>query len=389
MINENLNSEIIRINDDDFNKLFDETPNSTVTVDSLVGAKEKEEDKDEELNLKIENNSSIVPIDLDSLDEDGVNEDKKKEEKEEDNKNNTKEKNQEKVGGDDVVNYNEIVKYLIETNSFLDFEGRESLDIDGETFKTLLKNQVDYKVKDLFEEMLDSTGDYGKAIINFKLNGGNPDEIIDLFKEEKSISSIDTTTEEGKISKIKKCYKELYGWKDEKINKYLDKLIVDDELDSELADVNEKFDLHYKEELDKINEEQLIYNKQQQEREKAFKKNINDSLSSREDLNQKDKSKVIDYILNYNEKLPDGTLVNKFYLDFAKVQSSPNDYIDLALFIMDKNKFIEKISKTKESEITTKTFNFIKGNSTINSTKGSGHVERNRQVEEFNFGIKK
>jgi hypothetical protein len=43
----------------------------------------------------------------------------------------------------------------------------------------------------MFEELLDSTGVYGKAIIGHIKNGGNPDEIIDIFKEQKALQSLD------------------------------------------------------------------------------------------------------------------------------------------------------------------------------------------------------
>jgi hypothetical protein len=82
------------------------------------------------------------------------------------------------------------------------------------------------RVEGMFGELVDSTGPFGKAIIDFVKNGGNPDEIIDLFKEQKQVESISIENADGQKDIIKHYYSEVLGWKPEKIEKYLSGLIL-------------------------------------------------------------------------------------------------------------------------------------------------------------------
>ena len=49
----------------------------------------------------------------------------------------------------------------------------------------------------LRDEVLQSFGPYGREIATFSENGGNPDDLIDIFKEEQRVQGVDITTEDG------------------------------------------------------------------------------------------------------------------------------------------------------------------------------------------------
>ena len=84
----------------------------------------------------------------------------------------------------------QTVEFLISSGQWQDFDGREDLEYDDDTFGKLALAQNNAKVTKMFEELVDSTGDYGKAIIGHIKSGGNPDEIIDIFKEQKYLENM-------------------------------------------------------------------------------------------------------------------------------------------------------------------------------------------------------
>ena len=271
-----------------------------------------------------------------------------------------------KVNESDVNNVlKNTVDYLISSGKWVDFEGREDLEITQETYAELAAKQDEFRVNNLFDELVNSTGDYGKAIFSHIKNGGNPDEIIDLFKEEKQVSKIDTSTEEGKQSLIEKYYKDVLGWKPEKVDKTVKRLVTDNAIDEEFTDVKDMYDAHYKKRLNELDFQAKAVERQNEERQANFVNSIKSALNSSEDLTPTDKDLIARSILQFNHKLQNGQKVNDFYLKFAEVQSDPKEYIDLIRFIMDKKKYISSINRKKETAANVKAYNFIKGNASI------------------------
>lgn len=420
-----IETNIVDISEDALDELFNETPEKTVNADTLIGGKKKqaptqndEEDEDDVQEEEAKSKKKAVPnkkqqaavpqpqsndiedIDLDELDEQEPAEEDDEEEEEDDKaKKGTKRsekaeapKEEEASEQGDVKSVlKSTVDYLIQSGQWQDFEGREELDIDEETYAKLVSEQDRLRVTGMFEELVDSTGPFGKAIIEFVKNGGNPDEIIDLFKEQKQIESIKTDSPEGQKELIKHYYTEVLGWKPEKADKYISNLVLSNELEPESQEVKELFSNYYKKETERLNNERSEFTRQQKEAEQAFESNIRNTIKERRDLSQTERKAVEDYLLTYDQRLPNGNMVNKFYVNFAKMQANPADYVDLVLFVMDKQKFVQKISVKEKSEAAAKQFNFIKGNGAVTSKKGSNYeqIKKNEKVSNFDWGIPK
>lgn len=415
-------TEIVDIADDTFEGLFDDTPATTPNANALIGGKkpaasqqaanenaddnEDEEGKNKAVTKKPEvktPSESIEDIDLDSFeeeDEDLQAEAKVAKEKATKQrvvagkKEETEESEEEKKaaalaasneageGGDEVKSVlKSTVDYLIEQGLWQDFEGREELDVDEETYAKLVAQQDSLRVNSMFEELVDSTGPFGKAIIDYVKNGGSPDEIIDLFKEQKQVESIPLDSADGQKEMVKHYYSEVLGWKPEKIEKYISGLILSNELENESKEVKELFGSYYKKEADRLSKEQNDYVAKQKEAEVAFETNIKSTIKERKDLSIAEKKTVEDYLLNYDQRLPNGNLVNKFYVNFAKMQANPQDYVDLVMFVMDKQKFMTKVATQEKSKAAAEAFKFIKGNGAVSTKKGSQHDAATRKQE--------
>jgi hypothetical protein len=436
---DSLETSIVDISEDALNELFDETPDKTVNADTLIGGKkdakkaqqstppdngdddDEEDIEDDEVPAKkVDKNKTKkapkVPTRQDHIetftDEDlnddeeeleDDDEDKKPEDDEDEDKKDDKSKKgtkraqqAEDEGNDDENKGSDVssilkstVDYLVKQGVWDDFDGREDMDIDEETYAKLVLEQDRHRVQGMFEELVDSTGPFGKAIIDFVKNGGNPDEIIDLFKEQKQVESINIENIDGQKDLIKHYYTDVMGWKPEKAEKYITSLVVSNELESEAQDVKELYSNYYKKEAERLNQERADFARQQKEAEQAFENNIRSAVKERKDLTPSERRMVEDYLLNYDQRLPNGNTVNKFYVNFAKMQANPADYIDLVLFVMDKQKFVQKVATTEKSKAAAEAFKFIKGNSATSTKKGSGYeqIKKNEKVSGFDWGL--
>lgn len=417
-----LETKIAEIDESALDNLFSETPASTPTANDLVGGKKptKESKKAPARQAQEENpfvdNSNIDNFDLDTLEdeEEGAKAKAKptkqapskkavKEEPEEDEDEDTDEEPanetdeegddepaeepvEEEEGEEEAGGVNSVLKstvdYLVQSGLWQDFEGREDLDIDEETYARLVAQQDSLRVNGMFDELVDSTGPFGKAIIDYVKNGGNPDQIIDLFKEQKQVESIPMDTADGQKEIVKHYYSEVLGWKPEKIEKYISGLVLSNELENEAKETKELFGTYYKKEADRLNKEQTEYVEKQREAEQAFENNIRTSIKGRKDLTTAERRTVEDYLLSYDQRLPNGNMVNKFYVNFAKMQSNPEDYIDLVMFVMDKQKYVNKVATQEKSKAAAEAFKFIKGNGAVSTKRGSGHDTAQRKKQE-------
>jgi AAA ATPase containing von Willebrand factor type A (vWA) domain len=394
-----LQTEIVDINDEALEALFNDTPEKTVSADTLIGGKEPE-NKDKEkppVTTKtphVERFDTIEDIDFD--DEDEPTEDDEDNEDEDEKKTVKAKEKVEKVEDDSAKEKEDVVPilkstvdYLIEQGLWQDFDGREDMEFTEEVYAKLATEQDKIRVQGMFEELVDSTGPFGKAIIDYVKNGGNPDEIIDLFKEQKSMESISIDELDGQKSLVRQYYTSVMGWKSEKADKYISNLVLSNDLETEAQEVKELYSNFYAKEAQKLNEEREAFAIKQKEAEQAFESNIRGTIKERKDLSATEKRNVEDYLLNYDQKLPNGNMVNKFYVNFAKMQANPQDYVDLVMYVMDKQKFVQKIAKTEESKATAKAFSFIKGNSAVSGKKGTTYdsIKKNEKVTSFNWGI--
>lgn len=390
-------SQIANVSVDVLDQFFNDSPAPVIkpvedTPDKGDDKKEKEE---------IPEIFSVEPTDLNSLldqDDDEDEEDTKKakdktsekveDTTDEDEKDDDEEDNTKKDKSETSSVLKQTVEFLISSGQWQDFDGREDLEYDDDTFGKLALAQNNAKVTKMFEELVDSTGDYGKAIISHIKSGGNPDEIIDIFKEQKYLENIDTTTPEGKIEKIEKYYSDVIGWKPAKIEKWLRTLSEkgEEEIEAEFAEVEEKYDEYYEEQLQEIQQRQKQEEINRKKNQETFVNNIKKALNTREDFTDTDKKLIEKALFTYKTKLPNGQLVNDFLVEFAKIQQDPEEYIDLVLYTMDRKKFKKETElKKEETKIAKDTFSFVKGNASVKKSISSVNKKEESKSKSLDF----
>lgn len=292
--------------------------------------------------------------------------------------------------GDDAKTDTEVVTvlkntvdYLVENGIWEDFDGREDLELTQEVYAELAAKQDEFRLNKKFDELVNSTGNYGKAIISHIKNGGNPDEVIDIFKEQQQVQSIDTSTETGKQSLIEKYYKEVLGWKPEKVERTVKRLITDNEIDTEFNDVKELWDNHYQQKLDKLKEDSDAQKQAALDKKKTFVNNVKSAIDDDGTLTPKEKKLIEKSILDFKHTLDNGQKVSDFYVKFAEMQSNPKTYVQLVRFVMDPEKFVKTLEEKADSKAAVKTFNFIKNNSAVDKPKATP-VEVNEKTPKDN-----
>lgn len=375
-------TQIQQISVSELDKMFESSPEGSPTAENLAVGKTSEEI--EENNPLVVGDGTIDHINLDDIpDADAVKEDEEKDVVKVEDKEKKDEKETANEGVSEVLK--NTVEYLINSGQWSDFEGREDLEITEEVYSELAAKQNQLAAYDIVNELIDNTGSYGKAIISHIKNGGNPDEVIDIFKAQKEVDSIDTADENGKKVLIEKYYKDILKWKPEKVAKTINRLVEDNEVDTEFTEVQEMYESHHKQQLANLEEETKAAESEKKRKQETFSNNIKEVINSNADLTSKEKAFITSSILELKHNLGNGQKVNDFYLKFAEVQGDPNSYIELVRFVMDMDGYKNKIKTKEETNANKKAFSFIKGNKSV-AKAGSAPVTINDKRETTNSG---
>lgn len=275
--------------------------------------------------------------------------------------------------------------FLIEKGIWSDFEGREDLELDEEVYAQLAQKQAESQVNDLFNELVDSTGDYGRAIIAHIKNGGNPDEIIDIFKEQKQVENLDITKANNAEGLIEKYYSEVVGWSDVKIKRYVDSLKADEDgIKTEATEVQQKFEELYAEELKKVSQQQLKEKKQQEEDNTKYLSSLSETIDSFEDFTDEDKKIVKNSVFKATKKI-NGVPVNEFFAKFYEIQKDPKKYVELIHFVMAPDRYKGKLESKEQKKATAKQWNFVKGNAAVKNTNSQTNPRDAAKASKLDF----
>lgn len=283
------------------------------------------------------------------------------------------------ISGDSDVDLAEFFKAkaqgLIDRGIWQDFDGIEDFEWNEESYGTLAQQQAEWKAEDLYEERVAKVGDVGKAILEYAEHGGNPSEIIDLFKASRKIEDFDITTDNGKEEVVKEYYTKIVGWSNAKANKYVKSLVDsdDDSLTQEATEAKELMEQGVQEQIKEAQENQKRVQAHKQEQAKAWEQSMTKVIQNRQDLSQKEKRDIHKALLTYDQKLQDGRTVNTFMLEFMKIQQDPQKYIDLVRYVTNPDKYLEKVEKKVETEVAKKNWNLIKGNTSLSKATGTSH----------------
>jgi len=267
------------------------------------------------------------------------------------------------------VNYEAIYNDMVSQGIWEEVDIPEGTEFSKATFLEIQKLQA----KSKYEDLLSNTGTYGKAIIEFEQNGGNPKELLDLFREQREVQEFDISNSAGQ-EEFLRAYLEAQGSSEKSIERQIMsfKAQSTEALAEEAAEKKEIWDAQYNDAIEARKNEQVNYAKQMEEAQKNFQKTIVSTLTSDAEATPKEKKELQNYMLNYSQNFQ-GKQVSQFYVDMAQVQQDPKNYVELAKFIkgIKNGDYVKKVADKVKKETAAQSYIKIKNGAALRTTGGA------------------
>jgi len=264
----------------------------------------------------------------------------------------------------DKVDYKSLTDFLIETEVFKDFDGRDKFDYSSENFQALWKAQADNTVKELIAEERGQFGGAANQLIDYLKDGGTVEDFTANYSQQIEISSLDTSSSDGQEKAIKEYYKSL-NWKDEKIKKHLERLkdSGEDDFKEEAEDCKTKLVEAIEEERVAMLKEQEAVAQDKKIRSENFNKAVREAIYKDTDLADREKKELDKFIYDYKFQDGQGNKYSEFMVEMNKINQDPKEYAAFLKYVKNRGNYQDK--KIAEKEAVKKTFNFLKqgGNS--------------------------
>lgn len=248
--------------------------------------------------------------------------------------------------GDEEAEYTKQVfknaaERLIKKGYWKEVDDFDKLEFDEDTYQEFAEFQAQQAIEEAWQSVK-QTNDVVNGILSVIEAGGNPDQIIDLFKEQQKLTQIDTSTPEGKLELIGKFYEDIVGATPAQAKAKLKKLEVGDESDlqSEFELAETKYNEHFQNEQKRIQDAEKQRVQQEQNRITQARQKMQEELS-KQSVHPSTSKKLIDSIYNPAYKLQDGSTISELDYQIEKIRRNPSELLDLARFIMDKEAYIK------------------------------------------------
>jgi len=259
----------------------------------------------------------------------------------------------------DKIDYKAFADFLVETEVWKDFEGREDIEYSEETFQALWKAQADNAAREYLNEERSQFGDAANQLIDYLKHGGTVDDFVSNYTQQLDVASLDLSDEDGQERIVKEYYKSL-DWSDSKIKKHIERLkdSGDSEFKEEAEDCKNKLIEAIEAERAEMIQEQEAIAQDRKLRAEAFNKAVRDSIYKDETLAEREKKELDKFIYDYKFQDNQGNRYSEFMVKMNEISQDPRKYQKFIKFVKNIDSFENK--KVAEKEATRKTFSFLK-----------------------------
>ena len=251
---------------------------------------------------------------------------------------------------DAFFDYQATAEKLIKDGFWEDFEGREDLEIDAETFKQLSSQQDKWKKENIKGAIFSTLDPAEQEYLEYKKMGGDLDSYYQSRSKLNRAENLNIETQEGKVSAIYTYYKNFVGWDDNKIQKFISKLDNSDlqeEAESSIGKVQE----HLRGKHQQMLQRQQQAQKQREDAISNYKKNVRTVLKEQK-IADTQARQIVKSLTEVN-KDTGFTDIDKAYVAF---RNDPQRSVLLYQFLTDPQSFIENVSQQKQQEERKKLF---------------------------------
>jgi len=312
----------------------EETPNTT-TIDN---SQEEEEEEERENDF----NDPLNLFDKSSK--------KDKKEKEEDVV--------EKLSSD-KIDYKAFADFLVESDVWKDFEGRDDIEYSEENFQALWKAQADNTAREFLNEERSQFGDTANQLIDYLKSGGTVDDFVGNYTQQLEVASLDTSDESGQEKAVKEYYKSL-DWSDTRIKKHIERLrdSGESEFKEEAEDCKSKLVEAIESERENMIQEQEAIAQDRKLKADSFNKAVRDSIYRDTTLADREKKELDKFIYDYKYQDKQGNRYSEFMVKMNEINQNPLKYQKFLKMINNFDSYEDK--KVAEKTEAKKTFNFLK-----------------------------
>lgn len=303
-----------------------------IVIPNYVAPEEEEQEEEEEKKIE-------TPEDTSEQEEVEV------EEKEEEN--------EEEEGEEDSVKFTKV-QALVAGAEYI----KEKFEID---YEKALETEED--VVEFFEEFTDfyarekyetlrNTNQQVAKVFDILEEGGNVENLIELFKVQKSVVDIDITEEKGQKEIIEKYYTEIAKWDKAQLKRNLERWEANEELETEAKFAQEK----YQEFLAEKQQKEIENQRKSAEESKQFEQqkiNLYGNYLQKLGLKKEEITDSLKFAFQEYKTLPNKEKITRLEEAILIAQTDPSKLRELELFLRDSDKYIQ----TKIAEQTTKKSN--------------------------------
>lgn len=362
-------------------------------IDLAFGNEDNDDEETQDDDVKDDKKGKKKKDEEVSDNEDDETEDvKDNEDDEEDKEKDNEDDETEDDSSDDIKDFLKArVELLIKKGEWADFDDREKVEWTEDVFADMELQQRDFQKRQMTEDILESFGPYGKEIAQYTANGGDPDKLIDIFKEQQRVDSLSVDTEEAQRAVVMKYETEFLNKKPERVKKYIDSLIADKELEDVAKEAKEAMEENLNQRSQDLKNEQLATSKRAEKAEKdsieKFQSDVSSLVSKSEDIPADEKKQILQVLTKFDKKLKNGKSVNEFYFKFDQFRKDLPNYIKLVRLVLNPDKFIKSIENSGKTAATDKAFKLMRGAAKSKKLKSSDTSSKDQGSAKTKFKL--
>jgi len=226
-----------------------------------------------------------------------------------------------------ITSYFEFLK----ENNILSIEDDFKFDGTPEKLQEALDLTKNKYVTQAYDALLDKLPEQGKALLSYFYNGG--DDLQDYLKayDAPTTASLDVTTEAGQREAVFQWYKATTSHSDERINKFIARLELDDSLESEAASAIEELktiEAEKSTELTKLAQHKKAQQEKQYREERELLQKIIPTIA------EKPRQPKLESFL-FNQIKRGDEVKTPFNFTLAQIGNTPEHLVQLADILLD------------------------------------------------------
>ena len=274
-----------------------------------------------------------------------------------------------------------------------EFDGKkpDEIEWDEETFEEIELQQRAWAKDALKEELLDTFGPYGRDIAEYAANGGNPEDLIDIFKEQQEVKAIDISTEEGQKEIVFQYQTQVLKRSPQRANKEIERAIADKLLEDDAKEAKEMIESSLAEQAEAMKKEQAeakaAFEKQTKANQAKFVNDVTEIVNKADDIPADEKKEVLRLLTNFRHELPNGAKVNDFYYKMAEFRKDLKNYVNMVRFVNNPQRFMKSLKNEGKTEEAEKGFKIARSSQSKKKAKPNNEIGGDRSKKGTGFRL--